>query len=154
MEAVNRKSVCSLVTIVGLLWMAALVGCDEAKKYKTAPISGRVTLDGQPLAGATVKFMPMRQNESSTITGPDALGTTDGDGKYTLTSIFDDKGATVGQNQVMISTLKAEPDPNNVDKMKIIVKEKVPDKYSLKPLTFEVPDKGSDSANFDLSSKK
>lgn len=134
--------------------LASVFGCfGESKDYQTAPISGLITLDGKALPGATVKFTPLRASETTINTGPEAIGTTDEDGRYSLISAFNDKGATVGKNQVMISTLKTETDPKNLDKVNIISKERVPDRYSIKPLTFDVTKEGSDAANFDLKSK-
>jgi hypothetical protein len=58
-----------------------LVGCGGRSTLDTAPVKGLVTLDGTPVAGATVTFMS---------TGPDglsAVGRTDDKGIYTLTAI-------------------------------------------------------------------
>ncbi len=62
-----------------LLLLATLVlavpGCGP--KFKTVPVSGRVTLDNQPVANAGVLYVPVDA-------GPTARAMTDQDGRYTL----------------------------------------------------------------------
>ena len=53
-------------------------GCSEGSKpYKTAPVSGVVTLDGQPLAAAHVTFMPIPASQGGSQSGPEASGDTE-----------------------------------------------------------------------------
>jgi hypothetical protein len=59
-----------------------IIGCGP-KGLKTEFVEGVVTLDGAPLAGAVVSFIPVSPN------GIAAIGHTDESGKYMLTS---DKG--------------------------------------------------------------
>jgi hypothetical protein len=140
-----------------LVVAAAALGCSGASKpYNTAAVSGRVTLDGKPLAGARVMFQPVHTLQSGLLSGPESHGETDANGNYSLTTVFKDRGATVGRNRVMISTRKQERPPDNPDgPIKEIAPEKVPNKYFTEkaPLYFDVPTGGSSSANFDLTSK-
>jgi hypothetical protein len=131
-------------------------GCaDSSKPYKTAAVSGVITLDGQPLAAAHVTFMPLVEGQSSRQSGPEAAGDTDSSGRYSLKTVFGDAGASVGRNRVMMSTRKTELDPSNPDRSKEVAKERVPGKYFTEqaPLTFEVPPGGSKAANFELTTK-
>jgi hypothetical protein len=139
-----------------VLLMIAFSGCvDGAKPYKTAPVSGIVTLDGKPLGGAHVTFMPVPDAQGSILSGPEALGDTNDDGRYALKTVFGDEGASVGKNRVMVSTRKTELDPNNPDRSVEIAKERVPGKYFTEqaPLVFDVPAGGSRSADFELTTK-
>jgi len=143
-------------TVGGSLFLVVVCGCSTgAKPYKTAPVSGTITLDGKPLAGAHVTFMPAPDATGPTQTGPESAGDTDGSGHYSLKTVFGDAGASVGKNRVMITTRKTELDANNPDKSKEIAKEQVPGKYftDQAPLQFEVPTGGSKSANFELTTK-
>ncbi|HEY2252860.1 MAG TPA: carboxypeptidase-like regulatory domain-containing protein [Planctomycetaceae bacterium] len=68
-----------------LAMVVLIAGCSEAPAVgpdvgKLVPVSGKVTLDGKPLAGATVNFMP----KASAKTGFGATGTTDEAGEYSL----------------------------------------------------------------------
>jgi hypothetical protein len=82
-------------------WMVALVvfvGCSTrpADQPEIAPVAGRVTMDGQPLAGVSVVF----ESERSVL----SFGNTDADGRYKLSYIGSAKGAGLGKNTVRIST--------------------------------------------------
>ena len=67
------------------------------------PVEGRVVLNGQPLANATVMLSPLR----ATDPGPFA-GTTSADGQFVLGSPDDPSGGAVpGEYLVMITTLRS-----------------------------------------------
>ena len=98
------------MAVIGLVCMVALVvsvGCSGATGPKTEPVSGAVTLDGQPLAGATVVFSP------SGGEGKAASGVTDASGNYKLTTTNAGDGAVLGSYQVAIT--KTEGSSINVD---------------------------------------
>src|SRR6516165_11429599 len=95
-----------------LVLVAALSGCWSAKPYETAAVSGRVTLNGKPLAGARVTFQPQHDPRQGPLSGPESHGMTDSEGNYTLTTVFQDKGAAVGRHRVMISTRRLERPAN------------------------------------------
>jgi hypothetical protein len=59
-----------------------------------APVEGIVTLNGAPVADAGVLFKPVQ--------GPFAMGVTDAEGRFTLTTANED-GALIGDHQVAIS---------------------------------------------------
>lgn len=88
--------------IIGLsVVLLAVVICGCGKKNPNLPdlipVSGTVTLDGKPLAGATVYFTPVGETR-----GVDAFGKTDSDGRYTLGSRKMGTGTPVGQYKVTI----------------------------------------------------
>ena len=74
-----------------LLMTALLAGC--SKDYETVPVSGRVTLDGQPLANVGLTFVPLAENKEKVNIGPGSLGKTDEEGRFTLRTVQGDKGA-------------------------------------------------------------
>jgi hypothetical protein len=138
-----------------LLLVAAVSGCGSAKPYETAAVSGRVMLNGKPLAGARVTFQPQHDPRQGPLSGPESHGITDAEGNYTLTTVFQDKGAAVGRHRVMISTRRLERPANSPEgPLREVAPERVPNKYFSEkvPLYFEVPAKGTDAANFDLIS--
>jgi hypothetical protein len=80
--------------------LAALLsaGCNRGPDLpKAVPVSGTVTLDGKPLAGVTVRFTPIENTP-----GTGAAGSTDKDGKYSISDRRGDKGAAVGAYRVTI----------------------------------------------------
>jgi hypothetical protein len=124
-------------------------GCGGS--YPTAPVSGKVTLDGKPLPQAAVTFQPVA--EGGHRPGPGSGGFTDAEGRYTLKIIGQEtRGAVVGKHRVLISMVPPETDPTN-DKQKRY--KQLPAKYSGKDtkLDFQVPAAGTDAADFELKSK-
>lgn len=135
-----------------LLLVAAVavgaVGCG-AQEYKTAPVTGRVTLDNKPLADATVEFAPVSAGNKNP--GPTSVGVTDAEGRYTLT-VGDDrksKGAVVGKHKVII-LLTPKQDPTETKRKHYV---QLPPRYNRKTeLERDVPDKGAE-IDFTLTSK-
>ena len=72
---------------------AAATGCGSSKP-ETAPVAGRVTLEGIPVKTGTVIFYP--------ASGHPAVGTIQSDGSYRLTTFVKDDGALLGQHVVTI----------------------------------------------------
>jgi hypothetical protein len=115
------------------------VGCGGS--LNTAPVSGVITVDGRPLANASVTFAP----EEQTAEAPISNGKTDADGRYTLAvTATGDPGAVLGTHTVRVAYIGEEtnsdigvPNPAN----------QVPPHQ----LSFEVK-AGPNEANFDLKS--
>ena len=95
---VFRAYVAVLLAVSLLLW----TGCSGGAKFPAAAaVSGKVTLKGAPLAGASVSFVP---TEGSPRT---ASGTTDSGGNYQLTTFAPNDGAPPGKYRVRISKAAA-----------------------------------------------
>lgn len=124
-----------------LVCLSLCVGC-SSQGFEVSPVSGAVTLDGKPLANASVAFQPRGGGELAEV-GPTSAGTTDNEGRFSLKTISDDQvGAVVGEHIVWISTSSNSGVAEG--------KEQVPLKYQDGSLRFTVPPGGTDSANFDL----
>ena len=135
---------------LGLL-MPLLSGCGTSE-FELAPVSGRVQLDGVPLAGARVVFEPHRTGEQALRAGPGSWGLTDDDGKYTLETLDGDAGAVVGPHRVTISSFQGETD-RTTQSVRVIQQERVPERYQVPGmLNWDVPAEGTNEANFDLQS--
>lgn len=81
-----------------------LVGCGPAGP-KVNPVTGKVTLDGTPISGATVNFSPV-----DATSGSPATGKTDENGVYTLTDTTSSaigSGAATGEYRVSVLWYKA-----------------------------------------------
>lgn len=122
-----------------------LAGCGgQTAGPKIAPVSGKVELDGQPLADALVEFKPQ--------SGRPSYGRTDAEGKYSLVYSQAANGAALGTYTVRISTGQ---EGNFVagEMVSPPVPEKVPEKYHEKSeLTAEVTS-GKNIIDFSLKSK-
>jgi hypothetical protein len=80
-----------------------LAGCGGSNEYETTPVSGVVTCEGKPVANATVNFTPLPEEGRPTgQRGRVALGLTDKDGHFTLTTYKDNDGAIVGRHTVTV----------------------------------------------------
>lgn len=104
MHGTRRLSAGWLPAIV-LVWSFAGCGPDRPE---TISVTGTVTLDGSPVSGAVVAFTPVGG-------GRPATGTTDGSGKFTLTTFDDGDGALPGQHLVAVTEGSAavEGDPES-----------------------------------------
>ena len=108
--------------------------------FNAAPVSGTITLNGQPLKDATVTFTPQGGGNES----PASSGRTDSSGNYSLTMISDNStGALIGKHSVRVS--------RNVESQSdVMTPEEIRD--STLPdhdFAFEVKS-GSNQANFNL----
>jgi DNA-directed RNA polymerase subunit RPC12/RpoP len=106
-------------TIIALIWLASggIYWWLSQPRLEVPPrgyVSGRVTLDGQPLAGAIVSFTPDKREYKTNPKAPKGLGVrtatavTDADGRYSLHYIDYYKGAFIGKNYVYIAPMLDE----------------------------------------------
>ncbi|MEQ1827503.1 MAG: carboxypeptidase regulatory-like domain-containing protein [Pirellula sp.] len=122
---------------VGVFLLAMLLGgCGGASDVGT--VSGIVTLDGSPLEGASITFLPEKGRPSS--------GGTDKNGHYKLSYSNDQSGAILGDCQVTITTAFEGQDGKQMA-------EKVPKKYRAPGALQAIVKPGSNKLNFDLLSK-
>jgi hypothetical protein len=125
-----------------------LAGCGV--DYRTAPVSGRIMLDDQPLSGASVTFQPIGQQDSGNPRGMGSYGRTDADGRYSLKLVENDApGAAVGMHRVQVS-LPAETAAS--DTAAGGGADRVPSPYRGldSQLIIDVPREGTTEANFEL----
>lgn len=137
--------------------LMGLIGCDSVETPKlpeTVPFNGKVTLDGQPLTDAMVKFTP-----ATPAGGAEALGRTDSTGAYELKVVVgsaSQAGAVPGDYKVHITTfLPPLPTKKGGAPPPAVAMEKVPQQFSSRettPLRVKVPD-GGGTKDFDLKSK-
>jgi len=86
------------LSILAASFLALASGCGGGD---LGAVSGTVTLDGQPLSGAQVTFMP---DEGG---GP-SFGETDSSGKYVLQHNSGERGAVFGKHSVSIEMIEDE----------------------------------------------
>jgi hypothetical protein len=126
---------------VFLIPLVFIAGCSG---QSVVPVSGRVTLAGQPLAGVVVYFRP---NESRSNPGAGSVGTTDSEGYYELRQIQPERrGAVIGEHLV---TIRTDPnDSNSNDPNRKVLDEKLL-KFGT-DLKCTVPPGGRSDADFPL----
>jgi hypothetical protein len=125
------------------LALALAAGCGQGD---VAPVSGRVTLNGQPLPHANISFQPVSPGPSVRPDTAGSAGRTDADGHFTLRLIDPDRdGALVGKHVVTITTATSATGDNSAAKG-----ERVPKSWRDGSQQFDVPAGGTTAANFDL----
>lgn len=128
-------------------------GCGRSGP-ELAIVTGKVTLDGEPVAHAQLTFKPPATGSG----GSTAYGVTDNQGNYTLQYSRDARGALPGQYEVVIES-PPKPSKSEIAELKA-AGENVPEtainlpaKYSQPgELTAEVKS-GSNAIDFTLLSK-
>ena len=123
-----------------------MAGCGGGPKLPPlAPVSGMVTLDGAPLAGASVQFQPAKDTK-----GPPGVAFTDEKGHYEVTTASV-KGAVVGSHQ--IGVIARKPPKNEMDTLPASL---IPVRYNnpaTSKLTAEVKAGQNNEVNLTLQSK-
>ena len=97
-----------IVRLYGCAWMLVAVlvihcsGCGEAVSQSgtALPVTGTVTLDGKPIEGASLTFIPLTADQ-----GQGGVGSTDAAGKYEVTHFRTGKGLEPGEYRVAVSKL-------------------------------------------------
>lgn len=108
--------------------LLALVGCGGGAEL---PVSGSVTLDGKPVADATVRFFPDAETDPSS----GGFGTTGTDGKFVVTGGKNKKGLLAGKYKVTVNKGQAKQAGNSEDGAGAVVegadiKDEFPPHYS------------------------
>jgi hypothetical protein len=145
--------------------MLLCIGCGQS--LPVAPVSGTITIDGQPLAGATITTQPIATDTQNP--GPGSFGHTDDQGHYELELVQPArKGAIIGQHRVMISRANAAEASSSPQRAAGSDVEfwtddprgnrrptgpTWPTRFSDGSLQLEVPVEGTEQANFNLTTK-
>ncbi len=135
-----------LVALAGLL----LVGCGGPS---LAPVSGTVTLNGEPVDGIRVVFEPIvGEADVTDQTYFTSFGITDEAGRFDMQTEVDDKllpGAVVGVSAVRLVCIKRESFMNKgLEDSRAV--HNLPASARDKSLRYTVEEAGSSEAYFDL----
>src|SRR5687768_4028659 len=101
----SGKLALSILVTVGIV----LTGCSSSSRPPTYPVTGIVTLQGKPVAGAAITFVPTGDGEA-------ASAITDSEGKYALTTWEAGDGARPGEYRVKVS----KQEQQDVDPSKMV----------------------------------
>lgn len=97
--------------VAALILISVVGGCGRPGGVAFAPVTGRVTVNGQPLAAGTIHFFP---DESRGTVGPMSTGTLQTDGSYAASGPGQHVGAMVGHHRVYLSLPLADLGPTPV----------------------------------------
>jgi hypothetical protein len=124
-----------------LAWLLLLIAGCGGTRSDLADVTGTVKLDGQPLADAQVEFVPQGGQ------GVVSLGRTDSSGHYYQMASRSARGASVGVNQVRITTYEILDQGGK----QVPVPERIPTKYNSATELSVTVQPGSNKFDFDLS---
>lgn len=96
------------VTLCAIV-LLCLTGCGRGNPFDLVPVSGTVTIDGQPAANIVVLFTPVA-NDTTSIVGPFSSSVTDAEGKFTLKSKQRKPGAVPGDHSVSLQYRSFNPE--------------------------------------------
>lgn len=142
----KKKYICYFIIVMSVF---ILPGCGN--RSPIVPVSGVVTLDGKPLEGFKVFFQPVNIDPSRPALTASAI--TDSQGYFQLKTIEDYPrvGVSVGEYRVRISWF--DPNGHTVGETEPERKPpiQIPLKYQIDGITFNVPEKGTKTAKFQLT---
>lgn len=81
------------------LSLYGLCGCSSEESFEVAPVSGLVTIAGQPVSHGTIQFAPIA---ASTDNKPGKTGTGEiqPDGTFTISTFEEGDGAVIGKVKI------------------------------------------------------
>lgn len=124
---------------MAIVLMFLLVGCGGNPNLSS--VTGTITLDGDPLPNAFVKFVP-------TSGGTTSFGKTDAQGRYEMMFSDAEMGAWQGENRIEIRTGDVGAGPGEG------AKEVVPAVYNVESTLLRVVEPGGNVFDFDLNSSE
>lgn len=94
------------VSLATCLALCALVGCNSGPDNPpTTPVTGKVTYKNKPVEGALVVLV------AQTPDAKGAIGTTDADGNYAVSTFGDKDGAVAGTYKIKVSKYEIVAEP-------------------------------------------
>ena len=103
---VVRQTFTALSSLAALIGLLACVGCGDPNVPRgMVPVSGKISLDGQPLAKGMVRFFAVDRQAVRVM----PQGSLDGSGNYQMTTAGS-PGAPLGKYKVCVSEDRDEAD--------------------------------------------
>ena len=129
-------------SVAMLLTLLLSVGCTSGEYSELGQVQGQVTMDGQPLPKALVRFAPS--------SGRPAMGVTDEQGNYQLIYVRDIRGAEPGDYNVEITTWFRPETIEDAHKKRT---ETIPAKYNKRTTLTAKVEQGQNQIDFALETK-
>jgi hypothetical protein len=136
------------VLVACLFLEFVMLGCGR-RQPDLAPVSGRVTVQGKPLANVNVSFQPTAKPGSGAEAGVGSSATTDGDGRFQMKTFDGRPGAVLGKHVVRLAVQNAQARDSDLWGA-ARTPSPLPPGASDGSLTFDVPSNGTDKANFEF----
>ena len=142
----------------GMLFLSIVgIGCggEEGPQLELSPLTGTVTLDGEPAEGLSITFLP-----EGDVAGNGGWAVTDANGKFTAKQYSGEKGLPEGTYTLTFSQLRmpdGSPIPKGKDAADVGAVESLPPHLSrpnpeFSPYKVTIP--STDTVNYELSTKR
>lgn len=103
----SNAAVRSSMFVLPVCALLAMTGCGSGG-LSTAPVTGKVVMNGQPVKEGVITFVPLGDGNSDEV-GKPASGDVATDGTFTLSTYEDNDGAVVGKHRVMYNVPLSSP---------------------------------------------
>jgi hypothetical protein len=138
--------------------LALVAGCSSSSR-KIVPVSGVVTVDGNPAENLIVSFQPIA-DEGDSNPGRGSSAVTDSHGRFRLVYDGQKPGALAGKHRVRIFPQMTGGAPAEEGVVQSERGKAPRPNFTIPPewndqskVEFEVPGEGTDQANFNIDSK-
>lgn len=145
MIRLTRCILCSPFLLTSIL-IGSLAGCGGSDVPELGDVTGTVTLNGQPVEGALVEFIPAGGRPSS--------GVTDESGVYTLSYSPEVDGALPGRHSVSITTARARQGGEGDQPLIEAKPETIPQAYNDETTLSVEVEPGSNTHDFTLEGER
>lgn len=142
----SRLTHCIFCLPLCVVSIFSLAGCGGADLPELGEVTGTVTLNGQPVEGALVEFIPDSGRPSS--------GVTDAEGVYTLTYTAEASGAVTGTHTVNITTARAQQGGEGDEPLVEARPETIPQAYNDETTLSVEVEAGSNTHDFVLEGER
>lgn len=95
----------SASSVLFLIATCMLSGCSE-NDVEMAQVTGQITYNGKPVSGLFVTFHPLRRSGEINAPTRQAMGETDSEGRYSLSTKTPGDGAAVGKHRVVLAPIR------------------------------------------------
>ena len=96
--------------ILSIVVSVLFVGCSRGG-FPTAPTTGRVLCEGQPVPHVLVFFEPMQTGKSALV-GKQGFARADANGTFSLSTYGENDGAVIGHHRVRVGLPRRDDHPN------------------------------------------
>jgi hypothetical protein len=142
-----------------------IAGCSNTNLSGLVPVSGMVTLDGQPLEEAMLNFQPKEVKVENPRAG---VARSDAAGKFRVMTLQPNDGVYPGEYKVIVSKSVEVPlTPQEEEKIKKLIQDNIPipdpvykeliptlyTKFETTPLVITIGSNGDTNLTIELNSK-
>jgi hypothetical protein len=97
--------------VLSTLHLVLFMGCGAAGDFPTAPTTGRVLCEGQPVPHVMVFFEPLQTGKAALV-GKQGFAIAEADGTFSISTYGEKDGAVIGHHRVRVGPPHRQDFPN------------------------------------------